>query len=165
MSDVQSSERFEVTITGTHGIEIPGQYALPFKNAGHDRVKLNAFYEDRSISFHGALHLYQGRFVISFGKRYQKELGVNRNDYFEIQIEEDTSKYGVTVPEEFSAVFNSDPEAAAIFDSFSAGKKRSLIYYVLRFKNSQTRIDKSLIISDNIKLGITDPKELIKDHL
>ena len=110
------------------------------------------------------MHKYNGNFIISFGKRYQKQIGVDFNDYFELRIEEDDSKYGVEVPEEFLAVLESDPEASEIFESFTDGKKRSLIYYVLKFNNSQTRIDKVLIISENIKMGIKDPKELIKDH-
>ena len=69
------------------------------------------------------------------------------------------------MPEEFSAVLESDPEAADIFESFTDGKKRSLIYYVLRFKSSQLRIDKALIISENIKIGVTDPKEIVKPLL
>jgi hypothetical protein len=158
------SEKFEVRITGAHGIIIPDAIAKPFTDAGHKRVKLNASFKDNTLDFHGALHYYQDNYRISFGKRYQKQLGVTSNDYFELQMAEDTSKYGVEVPEEFAAVMESDPEAAAIFEGFTDGKKRSLIYYVIRFKSSQTRIDKSIIISENIKLGITDPRELTKDR-
>ena len=102
--------------------------------------------------------------MISFGKRYQRPLGVSLSDYFQLQITEDSSKYGVDVPEEFTAVFDSDPEASKVFEALTDGKKRSLIYHVLRFKNSQTRIDKSIIIAENLKLGITDPKDLLKDR-
>lgn len=164
MAVVSPSKRFEVSITGTHGIKIPEQVALPFIEAGYDRVLFHAFFNDRSIRFHGALKKYGGVYMVSFGKGYQQELGVDRNDSFELQLEVDRSKYGVEVPEEFSAVFESDPEAAAIFEGFSDGKKRTLIYHVLRFKSMQSRIDKSLIISENIKMGITNPKDLIKDH-
>jgi hypothetical protein len=101
---------------------------------------------------------------VSFGKRYQKQLGVSFNDYFELQLFEDTSKYGVEMPEEFQAVLDSDPEAFGAFEQLTDGKKRSLIYYILSFKNSQTRIDKALIISENIKIGVSDQQEIIKDH-
>ncbi|MBT8261182.1 MAG: YdeI/OmpD-associated family protein [Bacteroidia bacterium] len=158
------SEIFEVTITGTHGVKLPESAAAPFYKAGHKRVKMTAWFKDKHIEFHGALHLNKGNFVISFGKRYQKELGVGFNDYFDLQLAEDTSKYGVEMPEELSAVLESDPMAADVFEDFTDGKKRSLIYYVLRFKNSQTRIDKSLIIAENMKHGISDPKELIRDR-
>ena len=158
------SERFEVTITGTHGVKIPESMALPFVNAGHKRVKMSAWYQDKRIDFHGAIHFYQGNYMISFGKRYQKELGVSLNDYFDLQLSEDHSKYGVEMPEEFAAVLESDPEAFAFFEKLTQGKKRSLIYYILRFKNSQTRIDKAIIITDNLKMGITDQRELIRNR-
>ncbi|QNJ98469.1 YdeI/OmpD-associated family protein [Constantimarinum furrinae] len=159
-----SSERFEVCLEGSHGVVIPDTIAQPFVDNHHKRVMLISYFEYNAFKFHGALHKVKGRFMISFGKRYQKELGIYPTDYFELQLFEDTSKYGVEMPEEFQAVLDSDPEAAEVFDSFSDGKKRSLIYYVLRFKNSQTRIDKALIISENIKIGITDPKEIVKSH-
>ena len=159
-----SSERFEVSVEGTHGIHVPETIIQPFAEKGLTRVLFKAYFEGKEISFHGALHTYLGRHVVSFGKRYQKELGVEASDYFELQLFEDTSKYGVEMPEEFSAVLESDPEAYDLFEKLSDGKKRSLIYYLIRFKNSQTRIDKALIISENIKHGITDQRELIKQH-
>ncbi len=68
------------------------------------------------------------------------------------------------MPEEFQAVLDSDPEAMQIFEGFTQGKQRSLIYYILRFKNSQTRIDKALIITENMKMGITHGPDLVKPH-
>lgn len=159
---VLSSERFEVTLIGTHGLIIPESIALLFIKEGLKRVLLKAYFKEKEISFHGAIHTYDGNFMVSFGRRYQKQLGVFINDYFLLQLFEDTSKYGVEMPEEFQAVLDSDPEANSIFESFTDGKKRSLIYYVLRFKNSQTRIDKALNIAENMKRGITDSKELIQ---
>ncbi|NND63849.1 MAG: YdeI/OmpD-associated family protein [Flavobacteriaceae bacterium] len=158
------SEKFEVSLIGTHGLEVPMAQAEPFMKAGHSRVAIKAFFEDRSIDFHGKLHKNQGRIMISFGKRYQKELGVDASDFFHLQLFENKTKYGVEMPEEFEAVLESDPEAMEGFEKLTDGKKRSLIYYVLRFKSSQTRIDKALIISENIKMGITDQKELTKDR-
>lgn len=157
-----ASERFEVSIEGTHGIHIPEAIAIPFAEKGHKRVKLKVFFNESEITFHGALHKYLGRYVISFGKRYQKELGIYPSDYFDLQLFEDTSKYGVEMPEEFSAVLESDPEAQELFELLTDGARRSLIYYVLQYKNSQTRIDKALLISENIKRGIKKPREIVK---
>lgn len=156
------SEVFEVSIRGMHSLVIPDQYAMPFIEAGHSRVKVCASFEDRKLEFHAALKKYRGQFMITFGKRYQKELGVYPNDFFRIQFFEDTSKYGVSMPEELEAVLESDDEAKLIFESFTPGKIRSIIYTVARYKSPQTRIDKSLIFADNIKRGILDPKAFFK---
>jgi uncharacterized protein YdeI (YjbR/CyaY-like superfamily) len=68
------------------------------------------------------------------------------------------------MPEEFQAVLDSDPEAFDIFKSFTPGKQRSLIYYILKIKTSQLRIDRSILISENMKRGMTDPKELVRPN-
>ncbi|MEO1012933.1 MAG: YdeI/OmpD-associated family protein [Bacteroidota bacterium] len=73
-----------------------------------------------------------------------------------------TSKYGVDVPEEFEAVLLSDHEAEKIFESLTAGKKRGIIYTIARYKNSQTRIDKSILLCENLKRGIRDQRDLLK---
>ncbi|WP_394971257.1 YdeI/OmpD-associated family protein [uncultured Croceitalea sp.] len=99
-----------------------------------------------------------------FGKRYQKELGIFPNDYFKLQFFEDNSKYGVELPEEFEAVMLSDYEAYQIFESLTNGRKRGLIYAIARYKNSQTRIDKTLLLCENLKRGIRDPREMLKSH-
>ncbi|WP_298311928.1 YdeI/OmpD-associated family protein [uncultured Aquimarina sp.] len=153
---------FETSLQSIHSISIPSDIAESFISQNHKRVVVQVKYQNKSVQFHAALQKRKELFSIMFSKKYQKQLGVFSNDYFQVQLLEDTSKYGVEIPEELEAVLQSDPEASEIFESFTAGKKRSLIYYVLGFKNSQTRIDKSLIITENIRLGIKDTRQLIK---
>lgn len=162
------SERFEVNLggtirsTGSDSIVIPYEVANAFAKAGRKRIAIKAFFEAKEINFHGALHHYRGQYLISFGKRYQKELGIFPSDYFELQLQEDSSKYGVDVPESLQAVMDSDPEGFFLFEKLTPGKKRSLIYYVSRFKTPQTQVDKSLMVFENLKLGMTDYLELVK---
>ncbi|MGI9546281.1 MAG: YdeI/OmpD-associated family protein [Flavobacteriaceae bacterium] len=153
---------FEVCLRGSHALVIPDEFALLFLDQGHKRVQVSAAFGGKSISFHAALQKYNQQFVISFGKRYQKQLGVFPNDYFQLQLMEDSSKYGVDMPEELAAVLSADDEAHRVFHLLTEGKIRSLIYMISRYKNSQTRIDKSIILTDNLKRGIRDHKELLK---
>ncbi|WP_299767696.1 YdeI/OmpD-associated family protein [uncultured Dokdonia sp.] len=157
-----STPRFPVHITGTHGIVIPEEYAIPFLETGQKRVQIKAFFKENSFDFHGAIQKYQGQYFISFGKRYQKELGVFPTDFFEFQLLENTTEYGVEIPDTMKEVMDSDPEGLSYFKKLTDGRKRGLIYYVKRFKNEQTQVDKSLMIFENLKRGITDPRELIK---
>lgn len=154
--------KFEVTITGTHGIIIPIEEARPFIEEGQSRVALKAFFEGKSISFHGKLHQRNGTILISFGKRYQKELGVTTLEFFLLQIIEDVTEYGVEMPEELSAVLETDSKAFECFKKLTNGKKRSLIYHILRIKNTQTRIDKALLLCENLSRGLTDIKKLVQ---
>jgi len=156
------SPTFETSLQSIHSILIPFQIAESFISQNHKRVIVQISFQNTSVQFHAALQKRKDLFFVMFSKKYQKQLGIFPSDYFQIQLLEDTSKYGVEMPEELEAVLQSDLEASSIFESFTAGKKRSLIYYVLQFKNSQTRIDKSLIITENLKLGIRDQKVLIK---
>ncbi|MDC8003573.1 YdeI/OmpD-associated family protein [Aureisphaera galaxeae] len=159
-----TSEKFEVTVEGYHSVYIPDIIAEPFANAGHKRVLVKASLRDKSHEFHGALQKIKGQYQIMFGKNNQKAIDLEPYESFYIQLVEDTSKYGVEMPEEFQAVLDSDPEAYELFEALTDGKKRGLIYTILRYKNSQTRIDKALILTENLKLGITDMKEIMKDR-
>lgn len=156
------SEPFEVSIKGTHSISLPEHTVEPFLAKGQKRVQVVATHEGNSISFHGALQKRKGLYFLMFGKLNQKKLGIFPNDYFTLQFFEDTSKYGVDMPEELDAVLLSDYEAFQIFESFTAGKKRGIIYMISRYKNSQTRIDKSLLLCENLKRGIRNTMEMLK---
>jgi len=158
------SEIFNIGLLDQYHLQIPEAIAEPFANAKQFRVKVRATFNGNSIEFYAAIKNDKNTddYRMMFGKRLQKELGVYQNDYFEMQLFEDISKYGVDMPEELEAVFKSDHQAFQIFESFTAGKQRSIIYTVIRIKTIQTRIDKALILCDNLKRGETNPMKLFK---
>jgi len=154
---------FEITITGSYySLLLPETIIRPFLAENQKRVKAIASFNSKEITFYGAIQKRGDNYYMMFGKRYQKELGIFPNDYFKLQFFEDTSKYGVAMPEELEAVFLGDPDAFDIFESLTAGKKRGLIYAITRFKNTQTRIDKSLVLCENLKRGIRDNRIVLK---
>ncbi len=153
---------FETLLTSHHSIIVPTEIARYYIDQKQKRVLVQITFNNQRISYHAALQKLNDNYRITFNTANQKKLEIFPTDYFEVQLFEDTSKYGVEMPEEFEAVLQSDPEAFEIFESLADGKKRSLIYYILKTKRSQTRIDKALIITENLKLGIRDHKELIK---
>lgn len=134
----------------------------PFLDKHLKRVKVKVSFEGKALDFHAAFQKRNGRYYMMFGKRYQKELGIFPNDYFQLQFFEDDSKYGVEMPEELDAVLKSDHEAYQIFESFTPGKQRGIIYGILGYKVSQTRIDKSLLVCENLKRGIRHNPDLLK---
>lgn len=163
MSKLKSSV-FEIALTGKHySLLLPEKIVTPFLQQGLKRVKVIASFEGKQFKFHGAIQQRLGNYYMMFGKRYQKELGIFPNDYFQLQLFEDDSKYGVEMPEELEAVFQSDFEAYQIFESFTPGKKRGIIYAISRYKNSQTKIDKSLLICENLKKGVRNNPDLLKN--
>ena len=158
------SRKFEIGLLNKYHLFIPKDIFEPFAKAKQSRVKVKAFHNGKAIEFYAAIKKDKnsGDYSMMFGKRNQKELGVFLNDYFEMQLFEDTSKYGVDVPEELDAVLLSDYDAYKIFESLTPGKQRSIIYTIIRISNSQSRIDKSIIMCDNLKRGIKNPMELFK---
>ena len=158
------SDLFEVGLLEQYHISIPEDIFKPFKETKQSRIKVNAWYEKYTIEFYAAVKQDKntGDYRMMFGKRLQKSLGVFQNDYFTMQLSLDTSKYGVDMPEELDAVFQSDGEAFQIFENLTAGKKRSIIYAITRYKTSQTRIDKALIVCENLKRGNLNPYTILK---
>jgi len=153
---------FEVTVKGMHSIVIPDEIANPFIEKGHSRVQVKARFGSNTIDFFAAVRKYNGQYTMMFSKNKQKELGLLPNDILQLQFFEDTSKYGVEVPEEFEAVMLSDYDAYQIFESFTKGKQRGIIYMITRFKDSQKKIDKTLVLCENLKRGIRENKDLLK---
>ncbi|MFS4467999.1 YdeI/OmpD-associated family protein [Maribacter sp. 2210JD10-5] len=160
---VLQSEPFEITLTGKYySLLLPEHIVQPFLEKNERRVKVKASFKGKEIEFHAAIQKRNGNYVMMFGKKHQKTLGIFLNDYFQMQFFEDTSKYGVETSEEFEAVMTSDPVASELFETLTDGRKRGLIYAIDRYKNSQTRIDKYLNLCENLKKGIRDPQELLK---
>lgn len=157
------SKPFEISITGSYySLLLPEDIIAPFLEKKLKRVKVKATFEGKELNFHGAIQKRNGSHYMMFGKRYQKELGIFPNDYFQLQFFEDDSKYGVEMPEELNAVFLSDYEAFQVFESLTPGKKRGIIYMIIRYKNSQTRIDKSIMLCENLKRGIRNHIDMLK---
>lgn len=157
------TEPFDITITGSYySLLLPQGIIQPFLEKNIKRVKAKASFEGKELHFHGAIQKRKGNYYMMFGKRYQKQLGLFPNDYFQLQFFEDDSKYGVEMPEEFEAVLNSDYEAFQIFETLTDGKKRGLIYAIARYKGTQTRIDKSILICENLKRGVRHGPDLLK---
>ncbi|WP_172675889.1 YdeI/OmpD-associated family protein [Croceitalea dokdonensis] len=121
-----------------------------------------ATYKTNTLSFHGAIQKRKGGYVMMFGKRYQKELGISTNEVLQVQFFEDTSTYGVELPEEFEAVMFTDDVAHQIFESLTKGTQRGLIYTILRIKKSETRIEKTLLLCENLNRGIRESKQLFQ---
>lgn len=162
MKNKLKSKPFEVTLDGKYLIILPRAIVIPFLEKGHSRAQFKASYASNEILFHGALRKRNDNYLLMFSKAKQQELKLEKGEPFTLQLIEDTTKYGVIIPEELQEVLNSDPHATEIFKKLTDGKKRSIIYYVKRIKNSQTKIDKSILITENLKKGLTDLKELYK---
>lgn len=156
------SPTFDVVLINKYAIQLPSDPIQPFLDQNEKRVKVRASYQGNSVDFHAALQKRKGNYFMMFGKRNQEKIGLDQNDYFTLQLFEDTTRYGVEMPEEMEAVLTTDYDAYQLFEKLTDGFKRSLIYAISRYKLSQTKIDKTLILCENLKMGITDRKNILK---
>ncbi len=103
-----------------------------------------------------------GSYFINFNKDMRKTLQLNLGDDVHLSIEADTSKYGMPVPEEFKVLLEQDYEGDKLFHALTMGKQRSLLHIVGKFKTSEVRLNKSIIIINYLKDtgGNLDYKEL-----
>ncbi|WP_026777078.1 YdeI/OmpD-associated family protein [Polaribacter sp. Hel_I_88] len=158
------SEKFKITHINLYNIFIPKEIYAPFADKNMSRVKVKIFCNDKILEFYAAVKRDKssGDFKMMFSKAKQKELNLKLGDTFKMQLFEDTSKYGVDVPEELEEVFLTDYEAYTIFETLTKGKQRSIIYGIKRFKGSQNKIDKALVLCENLKRRNFEPIKMFK---
>lgn len=112
----------------------------------------------------GLMALDKTMSYIMINKKRMNELGVKKGDVVHVQLEADHSKYGMPVPDEMNEYFEQDPEGLARFDKLSPGKQRNIIYYISEISNSQKRIDKLIMMMNNLR-RLTPGKETFRDIL
>ena len=158
------TEVFKIIHIDTYNVFIPAEIFQPFADQKINRVKVKVSHQKKTIDFYAAIKRdkISGDFKMMFSKAKQKELNLDLGNEFTIQLFEDKSKYGVDMPEELEAVLMSDYDAYTIFEKLTKGKQRSIIYGVLRFKSSQQKIDKALIMCENLKRGNHEPIKMFK---
>ena len=140
-------------------VPIPMKIADDLLAEGHRRIIVHI----DGQQFHCAIHHRKARgYFVYFGKQASRQLGIYKGEKIEVGIEADRSRYQAPLPEEFEAVISTDADAMEAFESLPPGKKRSLLFSVHRLKNVDSRIDKSLRICENLKIGFTDLNRLQK---
>lgn len=152
-------QNFNSNLWGYH-IPVPLEIAKTFINDSGQRV-LCTLNGQRQI--HCALMPDgKGGFFINLNKELRKELQLSLGDLIAVELKKDESKYGMPVPEELEALFEIDEEGSKYFHELTPGKQRSLIYQIGKPKNSDTRLQKAIVIFDYLKStrGRLDYKEL-----
>lgn len=131
------------------GIMVPTEIAKAFLSI-HDKRVLCTL--NQKVKIHVAL-MPKGNdtWFFNVNKATKKELGIMEGDLVEVSIETDTTKYGMQAPEEFLELLEQDPEGKIIFESLTMGKQRTLLQQVLTMKQSQKRVEKSIIILEYLK--------------
>lgn len=96
---------------------------------------------DKKVSYRcGLNHLGDGNYFIIVATKVLQQLNKEVGDRVHFKIEEDPDQLGVEMPEVLSTLFTQDDVLKSIFDRLSDGKKRSLIYTMLKSKDIEKQV-------------------------
>ncbi|MEL7119272.1 MAG: DUF1905 domain-containing protein [Bacteroidota bacterium] len=90
----------------------------------------------------GLNHLGDGNFFIILAKAKLKTLGKALGDEITFSIYEDPNPLGVEVPEVLSVLLEQDENIKQKYEQLTDGKKRSLIFSIIKIKNIDLQVDK-----------------------
>jgi hypothetical protein len=159
--DAFTSEIFEIqNNVWNMGFEVPAQVVTKYLGKDYKRVKCTL---NGAHTFQCALMpLGDGRYFINVNTAIQKKLNLSLGDKVSAEVEPDTSKYGLPMPEELEALLEIDPEGDRIFHSLTPGKQRNLLHIVGLPKSSEIRVKKAMVVVEYLKEvnGKLDFKEL-----
>ncbi|NAS13971.1 YdeI/OmpD-associated family protein [Poritiphilus flavus] len=102
---------------------------------------------DDSISYScGLNHFGDGNFFIILSTANLKKLGKQLGDTVLFEIIEDPNPLplGVEVPEVLTVLLAQDPQAKAVYEKLTDGKKRSLIYSIKGIKDIDKQVKRIL---------------------
>lgn len=146
----------------TFYLEIPATVVKKVGGIGKVRLLCEV---NKQITFQcGLMSLHEGKAYISINSKRMKELGVGNGDTVAVILTEDTSEFGVDVPEELSELFKQDPEGKHRFDLLKPGMQRYILNFVNTVKSTQLRVDKAFMLISNLK-NLTPGKETFKEIL
>jgi hypothetical protein len=133
---------------GQHYFEIPSGVAAAIESTGSRRVVM----EVKGLTYRRALNTIKtvGR-VVLVGKDVLREAKMEYGDVVQVKLWADPEPDRLDIPEEFQAVMDTDPEAAARFEEMTLGMKRSLLIYITQAKHTDTRIKRSLEMAEKLR--------------
>jgi bifunctional DNA-binding transcriptional regulator/antitoxin component of YhaV-PrlF toxin-antitoxin module len=92
-----------------------------------------------------------GSFYIIVNKKIRTKLGIEEGSKVKVELSKDESKYGLPMPKELREVLKQDPEGNELFHRLTAGKQRTILYYIAKPKDVDRRIHMALVIVEHLK--------------
>ncbi len=131
-----------------HYLPLPDEVADALEREGVRRVivDLNGFRVRRAVmnSVDAGRHLVTGRSVL-------RDAGARLGDMVHVALWADPDPEAVELPEELEAALAQDPGAAARFETFTPGQRRSLALYVTQAKRTETRVKRSIELAYKLR--------------
>lgn len=137
----QSIGQLEKQKGGYFFLKIDAEVVDQFEKGRHTRLVCVL---DEKITLRcGLNHLGDGNFFIIVSGKNLNQLNKKLGSMIHFKIEEDPDQLGVEMPEILDVLLSQDENSKDIFDKISDGKKRSLIYTILKTKDLDKQIQTS----------------------
>jgi hypothetical protein len=141
--------RFRTTIqqsgkTAT-GVRIPEEVVEAFGSGKRPAVKVTI----NGYTYRSTVAVLGGAYMVGVSGEHRAGAGIAGGDEVNVDIELDTAPREVTVPADFAAALDAEPEARRTFDGLSYSKKSWHVLQVSGAKTDETRqrrIDKSIAV-------------------
>lgn len=141
--------RFRTTIqqsgkTAT-GIQVPDEVVEALGSGKRPAVKVTL----NGYTYRSTVAVLGGAYMVGVSAEHRAGAGVAGGDEVDVDIELDTAPREVTVPADFAAALDAEPEARRTFDGLSYSKKSWHVLQVSGAKTDETRqrrIDKSIAV-------------------
>lgn len=151
--------KFDDSLWGYH-LKVPDDI---YKTFAEQKIKRVLMQINNSEKLHsGFMPEGKGKYFLMLSKDLMKKLQLAGGQSVNVFIEEDTTQYGMPISDEMKELLELDPEGEVYFHKLSPGKIRTLLHFVNKFKSSDKRIEKSVIILEHLKAnnGALDWKAL-----
>jgi hypothetical protein len=147
----------------SYALDVPLNQALEFVS-GEDRRVICKI--GPKVKFHCALmpNGSNGYYIILNKDRRQK-LGLVQGQVVDIELEKDSSEYGMSISEELQEVLLQDEAASKAFHILTPGKQRSLIYWVDNVKSSEIKIRRAIVLTSHLLLNEKPDFKLLNQEL
>lgn len=148
----QTVQRLSENKGSYYFLKIPAGVVEKFKKKRATRLLCNI---ENTVSYSCGLNHYgDGDFFIILAGRYIKQLKKQVGDDIEFEICEHPNPLGVDIPEVLEVFLSQDPEAREIYDTFTDGKKRTLIFHIMRVKDIDKQVQRIIdfLTQEKIKL-------------
>jgi Bacteriocin-protection, YdeI or OmpD-Associated/Domain of unknown function (DUF1905) len=142
---------------GMHYFLVPESIVKKFEPSKRALCYING------IEFHCAfMKKKEGGYFVNIGNSILKKIKLKKGSDCMATFKADTTSHQFEFPLEFEEVLATDTAAKKIFDALTIGNQRSLLYLVTKVKSVDKKIEKSLLIAEKIKRGITSPQHIVK---
>jgi hypothetical protein len=143
-SRAKFSSKLEITDSDPpwHILRVPKARVVSFGFKGNLRRVVCTL--DGTETFNCSLFPSRGDYFITVSKKLRDKLKVEIGDSITIELERDTSEFGMPMPNEFAEVLRQDPEGEKLFNTLSPGNQRLMLKLIVFVKDVDKRITRSL---------------------